>query len=166
MERTRDWSSESEPGTSYSYSNFNYAVAAHLVAEVSGRPFSEYLALGAATVAGLALGTLGLRRASRWAARRAAWPLWWFVPHLLPQLVVPTLAVLVFLVAPTLRGNTYTPAEVVRLFPSLAVLLTALGVVGMGLTAARVTAWLRAAAPGAGAGATVRKGRYSLVRAR
>lgn len=108
------------------------------------------LTLGAVALVALGLGVFGVRRSARWVSRRASWSAWQFVVRLLPQLVAPALVVLVLLVAPTLQNNTYTPADVVRLFPSLAVLLVTLGVVGVGVTAARVTGRLRAAAPSAG----------------
>ncbi|GAA4947179.1 serine hydrolase domain-containing protein [Streptomonospora halophila] len=102
------------------------------------------LSLGALTLLTLSLGTLGLRRASRWSTRRAAWPAWRFVPRLLPQAAATAPAVLLFFVAPALRDNSYTPVDVFLLFPALAVLVAALGIVGAVLTAARIAARLRA----------------------
>ncbi|TNC45274.1 serine hydrolase domain-containing protein, partial [Mumia zhuanghuii] len=104
------------------------------------------LFLGALTVLAVALGALGLRRHRRWVARRAAWPLWRFVLRLLPQTIAPALAIFVVLVTPALQGNSLTPSDTFRIFPSLTVLLTTLGVVGATVTAARVRA--RFSAPG------------------
>ncbi|MDT0301936.1 serine hydrolase domain-containing protein [Streptomonospora wellingtoniae] len=102
------------------------------------------LSLGALTLLTLSLGTLGLRRASGWAARRASWSAWRFVPRLLPQVAAAVPAVLLFLVAPALQDNSYTPVDAFLLFPALTVLLAALALVGAVLTAARVAARLRA----------------------
>lgn len=101
------------------------------------------LFLGALTLVGLALGILGLRRAPRWATRRADRPAWRFALRLLPQLIAPAAAVFLFLVVPELQSNSYTPADVYRLFPALTTLLTALAISGACLTAARVTARVR-----------------------
>ncbi len=101
------------------------------------------LVLGAATAAVVVLGVLGLRRSPRWAARRAAWPAWGFALRLLPQCLAPALAVFLFLVAPALQDNSYVPVDVFWLFPALAVLVGALGVVGAALTVARAAARIR-----------------------
>ncbi|TDD46077.1 class A beta-lactamase-related serine hydrolase [Nonomuraea terrae] len=108
------------------------------------------LVLGAITALALTLGVLGLRRAPRWAARRADGPAWRFAVRLLPQLIAPAIAVFVFLVVPTMQGNSFTSADVFRLFPALTTLVTALAVVGTGLTAARVTARIRPTASDTG----------------
>ncbi|WP_082309834.1 serine hydrolase domain-containing protein [Nonomuraea sp. SBT364] len=110
------------------------------------------LVLGALTALALALGILGLRRAPRWAARRANRPSWRFALRLLPQLIAPATAVFVFLVVPTLQNNSYTPADVFWLFPALTALVATLAVIGTGLTAARVAARIRPAAPNAALG--------------
>ncbi|GAA1449316.1 serine hydrolase domain-containing protein [Nocardiopsis tropica] len=101
------------------------------------------LVLGGVTVTVVALGALGLWRSRRWAACRAAWPAWRFALRLLPQCVAPALAVFLFLVAPALQDNSYVPVDVFWLFPALAVLVGALGVVGAGLTTARAAARIR-----------------------
>ncbi len=104
------------------------------------------LFLGALTVLAVALGALGLRRHRRWVARRAAWPLWRFVLRLFPQTIAPALAIFVVLVTPALQSSSLTPSDTFRIFPSLTVLLTTLGIVGAAVTAARVRA--RFSAPG------------------
>ena len=38
-----DWHLDADPGTSYTYSNYNYRIAAQLVEVVSGTPFATYL---------------------------------------------------------------------------------------------------------------------------
>jgi len=38
-----DWTLQSDPGTSYAYSNYNYRIAARIVEVVSGTPFATYL---------------------------------------------------------------------------------------------------------------------------
>lgn len=93
--------------------------------------------LGLLTLVVAALTVLGLRRADRWSARRAAWPGWRFGLRLLPQMIGPALAVLVFLVVPSLEGNAATPIDIFGLMPAAMVLLLALGASGVILIVAR-----------------------------
>ena len=72
--------------------------------------------------------------------RRADWSRWRFGLRLLPQLVAPSLAGFVLLVAPALQDNSLTPSDAFRLFPALMLLLVALGLSGLVLTASRVRA--------------------------
>ena len=80
---------------------------------------------------------LGLRRASRWSDRRAAWPGWRFGLRLLPQAIGPALAILTFFVLPSLEGNATTPLDILAFWPATMVLLLVLGASGLVLLVAR-----------------------------
>ncbi|WP_067972473.1 serine hydrolase domain-containing protein [Nocardiopsis trehalosi] len=101
------------------------------------------LTLGATTIATAALAALGLRRAPRWAARRTHHPTWRFALRLLPQCIAPAAAAFLFLIAPALQDNSYTPADVFWLFPAFTALLLTLAATGTALTIARTTARIR-----------------------
>ncbi|MFC9559042.1 serine hydrolase domain-containing protein [Agromyces sp. NPDC056965] len=116
-----------------------------------GWPVATWIDLVLATLTLLALlgGVRGVRRASHWAARRRLWSGWRFGLRLLPQLVAPAAAVFLFLVATSLQGNSFTPISVFWLYPAFMVLLLALSVVGLVVTAARVGYRLRERPPSA-----------------
>lgn len=124
----------------------NYAISSGII-EITeggspspGMPIATLIdaGLGLFTLLVLALTALGIRRARRWAVRRTAWSGWRYAARLAPQLVFPVLAVLVFLVAPNLDGNSATMLDVFGLWPAAMALLLALAVSGVVLIAARV----------------------------
>lgn len=94
--------------------------------------------LGVITAVVLGLGVRGARRSSRWAARRRRWPAWRFGPRVLPQLVMPALAVGVFMVLPTFAGPGVTAVDAFGLWPAALVLLLAGALVGLTLTGLRL----------------------------
>lgn len=96
--------------------------------------------LALVTVAIAVGGVLGLRRTPGWVSRRSDQPEWRFGLRLLPQLAAPALAGYVFVVLPSLQGNTATPLDAFGLFPSLMILLVVAAVVGVGLTLSRFVA--------------------------
>ncbi|MGO1973861.1 MAG: hypothetical protein ACTH2Q_12980 [Propionibacteriaceae bacterium] len=110
-----------------------------------GPPAPTIIDLGLAVLTGLtlALGVLGVRRVGRWVRRRAHWPPWRFVLRLLPQLIMPTIAFLLFVVGSSAQGNSLTPADVFRLYPALMVLVLGLALVGLTLTILRLSRHLR-----------------------
>lgn len=106
----------------------------------AGLPIATLVDVGLAVVTAvvLGLGVLGARRSSAWAARRRAWPSWRFGLRLLPQLVLPALAVGVFVVLPTSAGPGVTAVDAFGLWPAVMVLLAAGAVVGLTLTGLRL----------------------------
>ena len=110
-----------------------------------GSPVPTIVDLGLAALTGMtmALGVLGLRRADSWVRRRARWPLWRFTLRLVPQLIMPAVAVLLFVVGSSVQRNALTPADVFRLYPALMVLVLALAGVGLTLTTLRVVVAVR-----------------------
>ena len=110
-----------------------------------GSPVPTIIDLGLAVLTGLtlALGGLGVRHADRWIRRRSHWPTWRFVLRLLPQLIMPTIAFLLFVVGSSVQANSLTPIDVFRLYPALMVLVLALALVGLTLTALRLSRHLR-----------------------
>ena len=93
--------------------------------------------LGVLTLGILALQIRGLRRAPAWAGRRRHHPAWRFGLRLLPQLLVPALAVTIFLVLPVAEDNSATPLDAFGLWPAAMILLLATGAGGLALTIAR-----------------------------
>jgi CubicO group peptidase (beta-lactamase class C family) len=100
-------------------------------------------ALGLLTLLVLGLTVLGLRRSERWAARRSAWPTWRYALRLLPSMVFPALGGYVFLVLPRLQDNSATTTDALLLWPAGMLLLLALAVSGLLLTAARTLGRVR-----------------------
>jgi CubicO group peptidase (beta-lactamase class C family) len=96
------------------------------------------LALGVATLAAAGLTVLGIRRAGPWVERRKDWPGWRFGLRLLPQLIMPSTAVLIFAVVPTLQNNSATAYDAFALWPAAIILVIVAAVAGAALTAARV----------------------------
>src|SRR5699024_10491351 len=82
--------------------------------------------LGLVSLAVLVLAVFGVRRAQGWANKRSGWPVWRFALRLIPQLVFPVLAVLTFVVLPSLQNNTATPADVFGAWPAALVRLLTL----------------------------------------
>lgn len=93
--------------------------------------------LGLLTLLVLALTAVGIRRAGRWSQRRATWPRWRLGLRLLPQTIGPVLAILVFLVLPSLQRQAITPVDVFAAWPAAMVLLLALAASGAALIIAR-----------------------------
>lgn len=124
-----------------------YAISSGIIALTEGgtpdlgtrAPMIIDLALAALTALVLALGVRGVLRAERWADRRRAWPVWRLLLRLLPQLVMPALAFILFVVGSSLRGNSFTPADIFRIYPALTVLVLAAAVVGLVLTVLRLS---------------------------
>lgn len=97
------------------------------------------LTLGLVTLIVLGFGLLGWRKASQWASKRTRWPGWRFGLRLIPQLVMPALAVYLFAALPLINGNSATALDVFGLWPAAAVLILALAIVGVALTLRRVS---------------------------
>lgn len=101
------------------------------------------LVLAGVTVLVIALGVRGVLRADRWAERRRSWPLWRIGLRLVPQLIMPALALFVFGYGSAAQNNPLTPADVFRIYPALAVLVLAGALVGIALIAARLSRHFR-----------------------
>ncbi|MEO3753693.1 serine hydrolase domain-containing protein [Streptomyces sp. B6B3] len=109
-----------------------------------GTPFSmraDYV-LAALTLLALALGTLGVVRASRWARRTADRPLWRAalrtLPHLLPLLLFVELTSLVGL----LTNRQGTLAQLMYIWPALVILTGTAALASTALVTARTLAVL------------------------
>ena len=94
--------------------------------------------LGLITIGVLALVVRGLLRSDRWVQRRREWPAWRFGLRLLPQLIMPVVAVGAFVVLPLLQNNTATAADVLGIWPAATILLLVSGVSGLALSTVRV----------------------------
>lgn len=99
------------------------------------------LCLGAVTVLVVALGILGLHRSGKWARKRAGHPWWRRVLRLLPQAIMPVLALSVFVGLTLGEGNPATPLDVFGVWPALMVLIAAAGLVGLLLIVSRLRAF-------------------------
>lgn len=93
--------------------------------------------LGLLTLLVIALAAVGIRRAGRWSQRCATWPRWRLGLRLLPQAIGPGLAILVFLVLPSLERSATTPVDAFAVWPAAMVLLLALAASGAALIIAR-----------------------------
>lgn len=91
----------------------------------------------------LLLAAVRIARAGRWAAKRRAWAGWRYGLRLLPQAVLPAVAIGLFGVVPLIGGNASTPDLIFRLFPAGAVFLLAAAAAGLALIVARVLARVR-----------------------
>ena len=78
-----------------------------------------------------------------WAAKRRGWAGWRYGLRLLPQAVLPAVAIGLFGVVPLIGGNASTPDLIFRLFPAGAVFLLAAAAAGLALIVARVLARVR-----------------------
>ncbi|HLR96820.1 MAG TPA: serine hydrolase domain-containing protein [Jiangellaceae bacterium] len=124
----------------------NYEISAGIIevteggSPAAGTPVAMLVdaVLGLLTLVAVARTFLGVRRAGRWAMRRAGWPGWRYALRLLPQLVFPALAMGALLVVPSLQGNSSTPLDVFGRWPAAIVLLLVLGVSGVVLIVARL----------------------------
>lgn len=96
------------------------------------------LVLGAITVLVLVLGVQGLRRSRSWARRRAEHPWWRRILRLLPQAIMPAMAIGLFVGLTLGRGNPATPLDVLGLWPALMIGIAVAGIVGVVVIAARV----------------------------
>lgn len=81
------------------------------------------LVLGALTVGIVALGVRGVLRSSSWVQRRRHRGVVFFVLRQLPQLIMPVLAALLFLVIPVVDHNSSTAADVFSLYPAATILV-------------------------------------------
>lgn len=99
------------------------------------------LCLGAVTVLVVALGILGLRRSSRWAEKRADHPWWRRALRLLPQAIMPIVALGVFVGLTLGSGNPATPLDIFGVWPALMILIAAAGIVGLLLIVYRLRAF-------------------------
>lgn len=97
--------------------------------------------VGAFTLLVTALGARGVARSGRWAEKRARHPWWRRVLRLLPQAVMPAVALALFVGLTTGSGNPATPLDVFALWPAAMVLVLVWAVVGVVLIAARVVAF-------------------------
>lgn len=130
----------------------NYAIGSGIIEITEGGtpsvgtpvPTIVDVVLGLLTLLVVGLTVLGVRRAGRWAVRHTEWPGWRYALRLLPQLVFPALAVLVFLVLPSLKANTATPLDAFAVWPAAMVLLLVLGMSGAVLVVARLLSTHRA----------------------
>lgn len=124
----------------------NYAISSGIIDITEGRtpelgtpvPTLMDAGLGVVTLLVIGLSVLGVRRAKRWAARRRSWPAWRVALRLLPQLIGPVLAIMLFGVVPALKNNPATPIDILFFWPAFMVLMLALGASGVALIAARV----------------------------
>lgn len=101
------------------------------------------LALGVGALGVAALGLLGVRRAPRWAARRAGRPRWQVILRLLPHLIAPALVTVLLVIGPLLQGNSLTSADIFLFAPTLMVLLLTLAVAGPAIIGSRLVALLQ-----------------------
>lgn len=95
------------------------------------------LVVGAVTVLVAGLGVRGVLRSRRWADRRRNQPTWRFALRLVPQLVMPVLAGVLFVGLTVGEGNAATPLDAFGLWPAATTLVLVSGVVGLALVAAR-----------------------------
>lgn len=94
--------------------------------------------LGLITVVIIGLTVLGVRRSGRWAVRRGSWAGWRYGLRLLPQLIMPAIGVLLFLVVPNLQNNSATARDAFFLWPALAILVVVAALAGLLLTGLRI----------------------------
>lgn len=99
------------------------------------------LVLGAMTIIVAAWGICGLRRSSRWAEKRADHPWWRRVLRLLPQAIMPIVALGVFVGLTLGQGNPATPLDIFGVWPALMILIAAAGIVGLLLIVSRLRAF-------------------------
>ena len=100
--------------------------------------------LGLVTIVVIGLGVRGVVRSRVWVARRDRWPGWRFGLRLLPQLLMPAIALGAFVVLPQLSGPSATAVDAFGLWPAAMVLLMVSAVVGLALTGVRTARRLRA----------------------
>ena len=93
--------------------------------------------LGLMTIMVIGLGVRGVIRSKIWVARRGRRPGWLFGIRLLPQLVMPVVAIGVFVVLPRLAGQSASAVDAFGLWPAAMVLLLVSAVVGLTLTGVR-----------------------------
>ena len=100
--------------------------------------------LGLVTIVVVGLGVRGVLRSGAWASRRRRWPSWRFGLRLLPQLLMPAVALGVFVVLPRLSGPSASAVDAFGLWPAAMVLLLVSAAVGLMLTVVRMHRRLRA----------------------
>lgn len=90
------------------------------------------------TIGWAALSVRGVIGAGRWAERRRSWPGWRFALRLLPQLIMPVAAAVIFLVVPQVHDNTATAVDAFGLWPAAMIVLLTAGICGLVVCTARV----------------------------
>lgn len=123
-----------------------------------GAPIATFIDLGVGllTIAIGLLGVLGARRARQWAAKRADVPRWRFGLRLLPQLVMPVVALALFVGIPLNPRDYATAVTVFGLWPAGTTLILTAAVVGVAVTIARVKKRVTGAATSVGSHARSR----------
>lgn len=108
---------------------------------VVGAPVPTFLdmGLGLMTVLVVILTVLGVRRSDRWAQRRSTWSAWRYGLRLLPQVIGPIVAVLLFVLLPTLNNNSLTTRDIFGFWPAVMIFLLALAVSGIVIIIARAS---------------------------
>ncbi|WP_231445094.1 serine hydrolase domain-containing protein [Brevibacterium zhoupengii] len=99
------------------------------------------LCLAALTLLALVLGIRGLLRSDRWARKRAQHPWWRRSLRLLPQAIMPIVAVSVFVGLTFGQANPATTLDIFGLWPAFMVLIATGGLVGVVLIVARLRAF-------------------------
>lgn len=103
-------------------------------------PYPTYidLGVGAVTILIALLGLLGARRSQRWADKRSHFPTWRFGLRLLPQLIMPLAAIVLFIGIPLNPQDHATALVVFGLWPAGMVLVLTAAAVGAVVTTLRV----------------------------
>lgn len=105
-----------------------------------GAPIATYIDLGVAVITiGIALlGVRGMRRARMWAVKRRHFPGWRFWLRLVPQLIMPVVALVLFVGIPFNPQDHATPLDVFGLWPAGMMLILVAAVIGIVLTVFRI----------------------------
>lgn len=101
--------------------------------------------LGAITILVLVLGARGVQRADRWTARRAHHRWWRRLLRLVPQTVMPAIALLLVVGLTVGADNPATPLDVVGLWPAALILVPSAATVGAVLIVVRLRSFRRQA---------------------
>lgn len=96
------------------------------------------LGLGVVTVGIVLLGVRGVRRARPWATKRAQFPAWRFWLRLVPQLIMPLVALVLFIGIPLNPQDHASPIDVFGLWPAAMIIVLTAAVVGAVLVTLRL----------------------------